>query len=335
MANPIHLNFGITLKDIYQNLDDNQLKKLEAAQADGFTKAELAQLEQEGIDVSIIEDNSTMETPVEENAQDSQELQQKKQELKEINKKILDNSLEITNLETENIALEDEINENFRKNLEKQNDLEQEQKEEIREAQEKALEKYTSSDGEITEEEYRDNLSKELNGISQEFGSQFDKIANAILDNECKMKTLSANMKKVGDLKSNNECLKNHSETLSNEIEELSAKEAQERAQAAAAAAAAQGGDGEDVPTPEGGDGPGTTPTTAPPEAPGDSSGLAPEHELSADKASSAFWTSDAGRDLNDKQTNAALIDSGARENSAGNPSGGAKPETTTPPASE
>ena len=59
MSGIFNLNAGINLSDLYKDLDESKLKKIEEAAVGGFTSEELASLKNEGIDVVLIQNNST------------------------------------------------------------------------------------------------------------------------------------------------------------------------------------------------------------------------------------------------------------------------------------
>ena len=224
MANPIFLNLGIKVDDIYKNLDDNLINEIKKASADGFTTAELQSLEEDGIDVSLIEDNCTDNETTEIKDTDNEQIREAKEKLQNINKNILDKTAEIRVLEGEILLLEDEINETFLDNINKNEELEQEQKEAIAKAQKEEMAKYTSSQGEMSEDEFKDNLSSRLKGLDSEFGSKFAKIANDILDNECNKAKLAGMVSKQENLSAEVNTLKTEANTLSTQIDTLEAQ---------------------------------------------------------------------------------------------------------------
>lgn len=62
MTTVYNLKNGVNIADLYKDLDAAQIKKIEKAATDGFTVAELKSLEEDGIDVSLIKNNSTKDT---------------------------------------------------------------------------------------------------------------------------------------------------------------------------------------------------------------------------------------------------------------------------------
>ena len=60
MAGIFNLNNGTNLADLYKDLDESKLKKIESAAAGGFTEEELNALKEAGIDITLIKSNSTL-----------------------------------------------------------------------------------------------------------------------------------------------------------------------------------------------------------------------------------------------------------------------------------
>ncbi|MBQ7287031.1 MAG: hypothetical protein IJW73_04645, partial [Candidatus Gastranaerophilales bacterium] len=141
MAN-LYLNLGINVADLYKNIDKAQLQQIQEACKDGFTPEELKSLEEDGIDVSLIEDNAVEQPLADIKETDSPELQEAKTMLKDIAQNILTESTRVRELEAEVIMLEDEVATEFEKLVDKQAQLEEEQKDEIKEAQAKVQEKF-------------------------------------------------------------------------------------------------------------------------------------------------------------------------------------------------
>ena len=56
----INLNAGVTVKQIYSDLDEAKIKEIETVAVDGFTEDELQKLENDGIDISKIKDNAAV-----------------------------------------------------------------------------------------------------------------------------------------------------------------------------------------------------------------------------------------------------------------------------------
>ena len=235
MAN-IYLNLGINVADLYKDVDKTQLAQIQDAAKDGFSTDELKTLEEDGIDVSLIKDNSVDQPVVEEKQTDSEELKAAKTRLKEINKNILDNTTELRQLETDIILLEDEVNEEFENLVDKQQNLEEKQKDEIKEAQAKLQDKYTSSEGKMSEEDYSNSLEEEMGEIDSKYGTKFSSIAKDFAINNKKAAQLNDMVKKQGDLNTETDDLKTQADELSAKIKEMQAQHdaqlaAQEEAQ--------------------------------------------------------------------------------------------------------
>ena len=62
MAGIYNLNSGANIPDLYKDLDETKLAKIESAAANGFTDAELSALKEAGIDVTLIINNATKES---------------------------------------------------------------------------------------------------------------------------------------------------------------------------------------------------------------------------------------------------------------------------------
>lgn len=242
MANTIFLNLGVRVEDLFKNADKNQIQEIKKASENGFTKAELQSLEEDGIDISLIKDNSVENPAIEEQDTDSPELKEAKQQLKTINQDILNDSTKLRELEAEIILLEDEVNTEFANLVDKQNQLEEEQKDAIKEAQQKAQEKYTNSDGEMTQEEYEESLMNELNEIDSKYGSAFSAIAKGFLENNKKQAELNAKIDTQNTLVENVKTNQQKAEDLSAKITQMQ----MEHEAKLQAAAAAQGGGGAD-----------------------------------------------------------------------------------------
>ena len=220
MAN-LYLNLGINVADLYKNIDKAQLQQIQEACKDGFTPEELKSLEEDGIDVSLIEDNAVEQPLADIKETDSPELQEAKTMLKDIAQNILTESTRVRELEAEVIMLEDEVATEFEKLVDKQAQLEEEQKDEIKEAQAKVQEKFASSEGEMTEEDYQNSLFEAMDEIDSKYGTQFSAIAKDFVENNKKSADLTAKITKQNDMQANIEANKQQVAELSVKITEM------------------------------------------------------------------------------------------------------------------
>lgn len=329
MASIYNLKSNIKIADLYKDLSEEQIKSIEKASSDGFTQEELKKLEEEGIDTSLIIQNSkekdakkaskstddvekrakevkekylkgnysgngdkyTSSNPelqslnaalddglikilsnegftktqivniiskafpnigIKANGEDgaydrpyghdeqaqkiysrfsshlaiasgleSKEIKAKRAELTSINNKIAYNNHEMQVLEVTIEALQEEIEEQIQEAIEESKDIQEETKKKAQNSVKKNLNAYTSSNGNMTYEEFKSGVDSDLKGIKTKSGRELSQVVNSLFDANYKMSLLKEYVSDLGDLNKDNQQLGEQALDTKSELDKL------------------------------------------------------------------------------------------------------------------
>jgi len=340
MTGVYNLNNNVKIADLYKDLDDKQIESIEKASKGGFTAEELKTLEEDGIDTSLIKNNSTKDdkkttkktqsdadvkakakeiaekyaavagggdrysaenpqlqalndalddgvvlqlgkegftktqilsiiaeafpsvgiAPTGEDGSytrpyghgaeaqkiysrftqhllsatgvDSEEIQAAKTKLATINNQITSNNHNMQVLEVTIEALQEEVEEQINQAIEDSKDIQDEHKQKAQDAVSARLKEYSSSNGEMTYEQFQQNLSGDLKGLQTKSGRELSDVVCSLVDANHKMSLLKGYVSDLGELQDNNTTLTEEAKTVKTEIDDL-VKEAAEKGDSA------------------------------------------------------------------------------------------------------
>lgn len=329
------LKSDVKIADLYKDLDSAKIKKIEKAAKDGFTLQELRTLEEDGIDTSLIKNNSTkgtakkttktdkdVQTKAKEvkkkyctnlaeysgdkykadnpelkalnealsdsliidlgqegysksqiikiisiafpnigielvgndgkytcpyghgdeaskiykrftshllfaTGEDGVTLQNKRNELAKLNAQIASNNHTMQILEVTIEALQKEVEEQINEAIEDSEDIQDENKKKAQNAVSTRLSEYKNSNGEMTYEEFQQNISGDLKGIQTKTGRALSDVVASIIDANRKMSLLKSYVAEMGELSSTNKELTTNANDVKDEIDTLIKEQAE------------------------------------------------------------------------------------------------------------
>ena len=331
MTNAINLNPGVAIRNIFNNLNAEQIAKVEEAAKDGFSEDELQKLEDEGIDTNIIKQNAapantgnkadvadkakeinakycanlaaaqgdkysasnpelkamskamedgliaelgkegyskneivdiinqafpnvgihnnqdgSYECPwghgdeakaiyakfVEEltkaSSANSAELLEAQNKLLQINKAITNNNRELKSLECNITLLQSSIEDKIDEALDKSKDIQEDQKDDAKDIVSKRLNEYTSSNGDITYDEFQKNVASDLDNLSGTANSKLSAAVAEILSAQKDMNVLNGYLSRMNNLVNANKDLSQQASDVTKSIEQIKEKAASE-----------------------------------------------------------------------------------------------------------
>ena len=157
--------------------------------------------------------------------EDSKEIKEARAKLTKINTQISDNNREMQALEAEIVTIQSEVEEQIEDAIEESKKIAKEQKQEAKDVVKKQLDAYTSSNGDMTYDEFKQNVSKDLKGVSNDGSSKLADVVCDIIDAQRKMGVLTRYVEKMGDLTKETEKLGEQSKKAAKELEDLIKKE--------------------------------------------------------------------------------------------------------------
>ena len=235
------LNTGVSIEKLFEGAGTKQINQIKEAAEDGFTEDELQKLEDDGVDINKIIENSkiTDEEKVEETEEtaaaakaesgivelidsftgmsdaaltelitsSTEKIKELDQKINDIGKEILNNNKKLKHLEQDVMFLQEEVQEDIDKAIQESEEIAAEQKEEGKSTVAQCLDAYTSADGKMTYEEFEQTLASKLDSVAGEADSKLSAVTLKIVQSERKMDTLKGYISQMSKLQSNNQDL--------------------------------------------------------------------------------------------------------------------------------
>lgn len=157
-------------------------------------------------------------------AKETAELKQTREELSACNQKIKINNKLLNNLEATIMELQSKIEEELAQAIEESEEIEQESKEESERIVREKLNEYTNSNGEMTYEEFLNNVSSELNSHAKNTDSLLTPVVKNMIESNKLMTKLNGNLGTMKKLMDSNKELATQAQEKQGAIEELANK---------------------------------------------------------------------------------------------------------------
>ena len=157
----------------------------------------------------------------------STKVKEAREKLTQLNTQILDNNYKIMGLESQVDMLSQKVTDKIEDAIDKSKEIAKEQKEDSKQAVNSWMDKYTSSNGEMSYDDFKKGLAGELDGIE---GTGEHKLADVILDiidAERMMSTLRGYVEDIGDLIKDNEGLATELETAKADLDDAIKEESE------------------------------------------------------------------------------------------------------------
>lgn len=162
---------------------------------------------------------------------ETNEIKEKRKELAKINSKITLNNQEIQILEVTIESLQQEVEEQLDKAIEESKDIQDEHKQKAKDCLKNRLEEYKSSNGEMTYEEFKKNISSDLGNFQTSTNRKLDDVICSMLDANRKMGLLNNYLSEIKNLSDENIKLSAEANVVKVDLDKL-VKEAEKNATA-------------------------------------------------------------------------------------------------------
>lgn len=159
--------------------------------------------------------------------EDSEDLLTKRNELAKLNAQIATNNHSMQILDVTIDALQKEVEDQINEAIEDSEDIQEENKKKAQDAVSNRLSEYKNSNGKMTYEEFQQNISSDLSGISTKTGRKLSEVVVSMIDANHKMNLLKGYVSEMSELTSNNEALTTQANSVKDEITELVKEQAE------------------------------------------------------------------------------------------------------------
>lgn len=160
-------------------------------------------------------------TLVKATCQEAQDLKEAEAKLKSLNSQITSNNNSIKNLEYNITVTQSDIETKLKKAIAESKEIAQEQKEESEDIIAKRLNEYTSSNGEMSYDKFKSNVTSDLDSLAGSTNSQLASVVLNMLDAQREMTTLNTYLSSMKNLIATNKDLKTQADETEAEVSRL------------------------------------------------------------------------------------------------------------------
>ncbi|MBQ8476763.1 hypothetical protein IJ531_06860, partial [bacterium] len=162
---------------------------------------------------------------------DSEEIKASRAKIASLANQISSNNSALRTLEINIMMLQDEVEKTLKDKIAESDKIAKEQKEDSARAVSKCLSEYSSSNGEMTYDDFKKNLGSKLDSIANSANSQLSRVILEMVDAERKMTTLTGYLGKMQCLIQDNASLSASMKTEQTNLSDLIAQQTAANAQ--------------------------------------------------------------------------------------------------------